>query len=111
MQPGTPCTWFQLAVERQSQAGLMGDCAFQVLAEDEHQAQIGFTFAGLTRNKDMPLKQSGACWATCLASWAYIASLQLVTLRILFFPVARAGWDETRSTPGREYLVQGRLGE
>jgi aminoglycoside 6'-N-acetyltransferase len=44
-RPGTPGTWFQLAIERQAQPGIIGDCAFQVLANDERQAQIGFTLA------------------------------------------------------------------
>jgi RimJ/RimL family protein N-acetyltransferase len=44
-QPGAPGTWYQLAVERQGQPGLIGDCAFQVFADDERQAQIGFTFS------------------------------------------------------------------
>jgi len=43
--PGAAGTWYQFAVERQEQAGLIGDCAFQVLAEDERQAQIGFSFS------------------------------------------------------------------
>ena len=42
---GAPGTWYQLAVERQCQPGLIGDCAFEVLAVDKRQAQIGFTFA------------------------------------------------------------------
>jgi len=44
-RPGTPGNWYQIAVERQSQPGIIGDCAFQVLAEDERQAEIGFTFS------------------------------------------------------------------
>jgi len=44
-QAGKPGTWFQLAVERQAQAGIIGDCVFQVLAEDDRQALIGFTFS------------------------------------------------------------------
>lgn len=44
-QPGAPGVWYQLAVERQSQPGLIGDCAFQVLADDARQAQIGVTFS------------------------------------------------------------------
>ena len=44
-QPGTPGTWYQLAVECQVQPGLIGDCAFQVLPDDDRQAQIGFTFS------------------------------------------------------------------
>lgn len=46
-QAGSPGAWFQLAVERQSQPGLIGDCAFQVLADEPLQAQIGFTFSRL----------------------------------------------------------------
>ena len=44
-RPGTPGTWYQLAVERLAQPGIIGDCAFQVLPDDPFQAQIGFTFA------------------------------------------------------------------
>ena len=43
--PGTPGSWFQLAIERQAQPGIIGDCAFQVLANDPRQAQIGFSLA------------------------------------------------------------------
>lgn len=46
-RPGQPGVWYQLAVERQSQPGLIGDCAFQVLADDDQQAEIGFTFSPL----------------------------------------------------------------
>jgi len=45
VQAGAPGTWYQLAVERQCQPGLIGDCAFEVSANDKCQAQIGFTFA------------------------------------------------------------------
>ena len=44
-QPGTPGEWYQFAVECQSQPGIIGDCAFQVLLDDPLQAQIGYTFA------------------------------------------------------------------
>jgi RimJ/RimL family protein N-acetyltransferase len=42
---GTPGAWLQLAVERQIQPGIIGDCAFQVLEEDHAQAHIGYTFS------------------------------------------------------------------
>ncbi len=42
---GTPGVWFQVAFERHNPPGLIGDCAFQVLAEDDRQAQIGFTLS------------------------------------------------------------------
>ena len=56
-QPGTACTWYQLAIERHSQPGIIGDCAFQVLEDDERQARIGFTLRGFTRNKAMRRRQ------------------------------------------------------
>lgn len=43
--PGVPGSWFQLAMERQDEPGIIGDCAFQVQAEDSRQAQVGFTLA------------------------------------------------------------------
>jgi aminoglycoside 6'-N-acetyltransferase len=44
-QPGTPGAWFQLAIERPAEPGLIGDCAFQILTQEARQAQIGFTLA------------------------------------------------------------------
>ena len=44
-QAGAPGTWYQVAIERQDRPGLIGDCAFQVRADDERQAQIGFTLS------------------------------------------------------------------
>jgi len=44
---GKPGAWYQFALERQSQPGLIGDCAFQVWADDDQQAEIGFTFSRL----------------------------------------------------------------
>ena len=42
---GTPGNWYQLAIERQVQPGIIGDCVFQILAHDHRQARIGFTLA------------------------------------------------------------------
>lgn len=42
---GAPGVWHQLGIERRGQAGIIGDCAFQVLAEDARQAQVGVTLA------------------------------------------------------------------
>ena len=44
-QPGTPGAWYQLAIERKSTPGLIGDCAFHVFAQDPRQAEIGFSLA------------------------------------------------------------------
>lgn len=44
-QAGTPGTWYQIAVERLNQPGIIGDCAFQVLEEDSAQARFGVTFS------------------------------------------------------------------
>lgn len=38
--PGTPGEWYALAVERQSVPGIIGDCAFQVMAYDSLQIQV-----------------------------------------------------------------------
>ena len=43
--PGLPGEWYQVAIERKEDGALLGDCAFSVLAEDNHQAEIGFTLA------------------------------------------------------------------
>ncbi len=45
IQPGTPGEWYQLALERNSTPGLIGDCAFHILAHDLRQAKIGFSLA------------------------------------------------------------------
>jgi aminoglycoside 6'-N-acetyltransferase len=44
-QPGAPGQWYQLALELKSSGALTGDCAFQVLREDQRQAEIGITLA------------------------------------------------------------------
>jgi RimJ/RimL family protein N-acetyltransferase len=43
--PGMPGEWYSFAIERQSDLGIIGDCAFQVLSNDPLQAQIGYTLA------------------------------------------------------------------
>lgn len=45
VEPGRPGEWFQVALELKATCELTGDCAFQVLAEDPRQAEIGFTLA------------------------------------------------------------------
>ena len=45
--PGTPGRWFQFAIDRRGQPGIIGDCGFQVAADDPRQAQIGFTLSPL----------------------------------------------------------------
>jgi RimJ/RimL family protein N-acetyltransferase len=44
-QPGTPGVWVAYAIERRSTPGIIGDCAFQIMAYDPLQAQIGYTLA------------------------------------------------------------------
>jgi len=41
--PATPGAWYQVAIECKATHGLLGDCAFCLLAEDPRQADIGFT--------------------------------------------------------------------
>jgi len=43
--PGEPGLWYQVALELKEGGGLIGDCAFQRLAEDRAQAEIGFTLS------------------------------------------------------------------
>jgi len=45
IRPGTPGEWYQLAIERKTTPGLIGDCAFHILAHDPRQAEIGFSLA------------------------------------------------------------------
>jgi RimJ/RimL family protein N-acetyltransferase len=43
--PGTPGKWFQAAIEFKSLKTMLGDCAFQITADEPHQAYIGITLA------------------------------------------------------------------
>jgi RimJ/RimL family protein N-acetyltransferase len=43
--PGAPGEWYQIAIERQTDGEMIGDCAFKRLAEDPRQAEIGITLA------------------------------------------------------------------
>ena len=43
--PGVPGQWYQIAIELRRESRLIGDCAFQILATDGRQAEIGFTLA------------------------------------------------------------------
>ena len=48
MAQATPATnghWYQFAVELKQNGGMIGDCAFHTLPEDNRQAEIGFSFA------------------------------------------------------------------
>jgi RimJ/RimL family protein N-acetyltransferase len=58
--PGTPGTWFQLAMERHAEPGIIGDCAFQVLVEDSRQAQIGFTLSSRHQKQGYAAEAVGA---------------------------------------------------
>ena len=44
-QPGLPGEWFQIAIERKQEVGLIGDCVFRIQAHDARQAEIGFTLS------------------------------------------------------------------
>lgn len=44
-RPGTPGDWYQLAMQLKSSGELIGDCAFQILAFDSRQAEIGVTLS------------------------------------------------------------------
>jgi RimJ/RimL family protein N-acetyltransferase len=55
-QAGTPGAWYQFAIERHIQLGIIGDCAFQVLTDDSQQAQIGFTISRLHQKQGYALE-------------------------------------------------------
>ena len=44
--PPRPGEWLQLAIVLNATQTMLGDCAFHLLAEDDRQAEIGFTLAG-----------------------------------------------------------------
>ena len=43
--PGRPGEWYQMVIELKSSCRMIGDCAFHRLAQDDAQAEIGFTIA------------------------------------------------------------------
>ncbi len=43
--PGEPGQWYQIALELKNSGKMIGDCAFQRLAEEPRQAEIAFTLA------------------------------------------------------------------
>ena len=45
ISPGIPGQWYQLAIEEKSSQKMIGDCAFCINADDNKQAEIGFTLA------------------------------------------------------------------
>ncbi|MCI0625150.1 MAG: GNAT family N-acetyltransferase [Acidobacteria bacterium] len=45
IHPGIQGEWYQFAVELRRQSCLIGDCAFQILAHDARQAEIGFSLS------------------------------------------------------------------
>ncbi len=50
-QPGTPGQWYQIAIELRATGEMIGDCAFQILAEDAQQADIAFTLSRAFQGK------------------------------------------------------------
>ncbi len=45
LSPNVKGRWYQFAVELKQTGAMIGDCAFHTLTYDEHQAEIGFSFA------------------------------------------------------------------
>ena len=44
-RPGVQGRWYQFAIERKEQEGLIGDCAFKIVSYDPRQAEVGYTLA------------------------------------------------------------------
>jgi RimJ/RimL family protein N-acetyltransferase len=51
LEPCLPGRWFQFAIELKQTRALIGDCALKVDAQDERQAEIGFTLARAYQGK------------------------------------------------------------
>jgi RimJ/RimL family protein N-acetyltransferase len=45
VEPGTPGTWFQFAIERRADGRLIGDCGLRTEESDPRRGEIGFTLA------------------------------------------------------------------
>src|SRR5262245_51611654 len=43
--PDVPGQWFQMAIELKATGEMIGDCAVHALADEPHEAEIGFTLA------------------------------------------------------------------
>jgi RimJ/RimL family protein N-acetyltransferase len=42
-EPGTPGSWFEIAMEEKASGTMVGDCALHVRADDPRQGEVGFT--------------------------------------------------------------------
>jgi len=58
-RPGVPGEWYQWAVERKAAAGLIGDCAFQIMPHEPGQAEIGFSFARAYQGQGFAAEAAG----------------------------------------------------
>lgn len=75
IRPATPAEWYQLAIERKSNPGLIGDCAFHILANEPRQAEIGFSVASAYQRQGYATEAVG-----CLLDYLFSElNLQRVT--------------------------------
>lgn len=57
---GRPGEWYQIALQLKSTGQLIGDCAFQVLADAPQQAEIGFSLARAYQGQGF-MTEAGRC--------------------------------------------------
>ena len=60
LEPGRPGRWFTFAVELKETGELVGHVALSVKADDERQAEIGFTFARGQQGRGLAREAAGA---------------------------------------------------
>jgi RimJ/RimL family protein N-acetyltransferase len=63
---GAPGAGLQIAVARRESGRMIGDCMFKVLADDPHQAEIGYTLARDSQGQGFATEA-----VTALLTWAF----------------------------------------
>jgi RimJ/RimL family protein N-acetyltransferase len=66
LDPDTPGSWCQIAIELRSTGEMLGDCALQTLPNEPRQAEIGFTLAAQCQGKGYATEA-----VTCLLDYVF----------------------------------------
>lgn len=68
MEPGTPGTWFQFAIELQDTQKLIGDIGLHIFKNDAQQGEIGYTLASAYQHKGYAQEAVSAVLDYCFNS-------------------------------------------